>query len=68
MPRLGGFLQFFLQLGFAFVQCLQTQLPAMQLDRQLIDVTSNFGVLRFVFGQATLDLIEPDLRTRRRSF
>ncbi len=49
MPRLGGFLQFFLQLGFAFVQCLQTQLPAMQLDRQLIDITGDFGALRFVF-------------------
>ena len=51
MPRLGGFLQFFLQLGFAFVQCLQTQLPAMQLDRELVDVTRHFRALGFVLFQ-----------------
>ena len=41
--------ELFFELRFAFVQCLQTQLPAMQLDCQLIDVTGHLGALRFVF-------------------
>ena len=41
----------FFELRFAFVQSLQTQLPAMQLDRELIDVTGHFCALRFVFFQ-----------------
>ena len=42
--------QLFLELRFALVQRLQTQLPTMQLDRELIDVTGHFGALRIVFG------------------
>jgi len=43
--------QLFFELRFAIVQRLQSQLPAMQLDRELIDVAGDFGALRFVFGQ-----------------
>src|SRR6266481_4743557 len=42
--------QLFLELRFTLVQRLQTQLPTMQLDRELIDVTGHFGALRIVFG------------------
>ena len=41
--------QFLLELFPAFVQSLQTQLPAMQLDTELIDGTGDFGSLRSVF-------------------
>ena len=37
--------QLFFELCFAIVQCLQPQLPAMQLDRELIDVSSDFSAL-----------------------
>jgi len=47
--------QFFFKLLFTLVQRLQTQLPAMQLNVELIDITGGFGSLRFVFGQAPLD-------------
>ena len=47
MPALRA--QVFFQLRFAIVQGLQTQLPAMQLNGQLIDVTGDLGALRFVF-------------------
>src|SRR5205085_1993237 len=45
------------ELRFAFVQCLQTQLPAVQLNRELIDVTGDFGALRFVFFQLSPKLV-----------
>jgi hypothetical protein len=38
---------------------LQAQLPPMQLDRQLINVTGDFLPLRFVLGQLTVDLFGP---------
>jgi hypothetical protein len=41
----------FFELRFAFVQGLQSELPAMQLNRELIDVTCDFRALRFVFLQ-----------------
>ena len=43
--------QLFFKLPFAIVQRLQPQLPAMQLDRELIDVAGDFSALRFVLGQ-----------------
>ena len=49
--------QFFFELGFPLVQRLQTQLPAMQLDRELINVTGHFGALRFVFLQFASHLV-----------
>jgi hypothetical protein len=51
------------QLGFelllAFVQALQTQLPAMQLNAELIDVARDLGPLRFVFLQLVLEIRNP---------
>ena len=46
------------ELLFAIVQRLQTQLPAMQLNRQLIDVTGHFGSLRFVLFQFPLNFVQ----------
>lgn len=46
---LAGRAKLFLQLLPPFVQSLQTQLPPVQLDTELIDVTRDFGSLRFVF-------------------
>ena len=45
MSRLRSLAQLFFQLGLAFVQCLQAQLPAMELNAELIDVTGYFGAL-----------------------
>ena len=46
------------ELRFAFVQRLQTQLPTMQLNRELIDVTRNFSALRFIFFQFPLTFVD----------
>src|SRR4030095_12082280 len=53
--------------GLAFVQCLQAQLPAMELNAQLIDVTRYFGALRFVFFQLALQIGELLRRSRGRA-
>ena len=58
--------QLFLELRFALVQRLQTQLPTMQLDRELIDVTGHFGALRFVFGQFSSNFFRVGQRVRAR--
>ncbi len=53
------------QLCFAFVQRLQAQLPAMQLNGELIDVAGDFGALRFVLFQFPLHVFR---NCRRRCF
>src|ERR1700730_3227089 len=60
--------ELFFELGFALVQCLQTQLPAMQLNAELIDVTGDLGSLRFVFGQLALNFVCVSQRVRARLF
>jgi len=54
--------QIFFDLGFAFVQRLQTQLPAMQLDRELINITGYFRSLRFVFLQFAAQFLGISMR------
>ena len=49
-------MELFLQLGLAFVQCLQAQLPAMQLNAELVDIAGNLGPLRFVLLQFPLQV------------
>jgi len=48
------------ELAFEFAaslfKVLQTQLPAMHLNSELIDLTDDFGALRFVFFQAALQV------------
>src|ERR1022692_1754182 len=44
-----GRLDLFIEIAFALVECLQTQLPAMQLNGELIDITSDLSSLGFVF-------------------
>jgi len=53
---------------FALVQCLQTQLPPMQLDRELIDVTGHFGALRVVFLELSPDFFREGNRGCARPF
>jgi hypothetical protein len=48
------------------VQFLQAQLPPMQLDGQLINVTGDFLPLRFVLGQLAADLFGPKWCFQRR--
>lgn len=56
MLRLGARRRhFFFELFAALVQSLQTQLPAMQLNAQLINVARDFGPLRFVFLEPALN-------------
>jgi hypothetical protein len=51
-----------LQLGFAFVQSLKAKFETMHLNRKLIDVTSDFSALRFVFFELMLDVSSRDAR------
>jgi len=48
--------QLFFELPFAIVQRLQPQLPAVQLNRELINVAGDFGALRFVLFQFSAKL------------
>jgi hypothetical protein len=48
------------QLLLALVQHLKAQLPPMKLNARLINITGDFGPLRFVFDQPTLDLLPAD--------
>ncbi|MDQ2824564.1 MAG: hypothetical protein M3R29_03865 [Verrucomicrobiota bacterium] len=50
MSQSAGFAQLVVQLFFALIQCLETKLPAMQLNAVLIDVAGDFSALRFVFS------------------
>src|SRR5205823_5914388 len=67
MPRLRRLAQLFFQLGLAFVQRLQAQLPAMELNAELIDVTGYFGALRFVLFQLALQIRKLLRRCRGRA-
>ena len=60
--------RFLFELRFALVQGLQSQLPAMQLDRQLIDITGHFRALGFVFLQLALNFFHVSDRVRVRRF
>jgi len=45
-----------LEVAAAFFQGLQTQLPAMDLNSELINATDDFRALRFVLFQAALQV------------
>jgi hypothetical protein len=68
--------QFRFQFLLALVQALETKLPTMQLDAELVDVAGDLGALRFVLLQLMLEIgnfhgifgsrFDRDLRNRRR--
>jgi hypothetical protein len=65
---LSGLAKLFLQLLPAFLQSLQTQLPPVQLDTELIDVTRDLGSLRFVFLELSSQIRNQSLRFGRQRF
>ena len=60
--------QLLLELFPAFLQSLQAQLPAVQLDTELIDVPRDFGSLRFVFLELSSQIRNQGLRFGRQCF
>jgi hypothetical protein len=50
------FAQFAFELGLAFVQGLQPQLPTMELNTELINIPSHLGALRFILFQLALQI------------
>jgi hypothetical protein len=54
----------FFELLLALIQRSQTQLPAMQLNAELVNVTGHFRPLGFVFCEAALNMLDAHVQSR----